>query len=110
MLLYGVKKMQSILKIIKNIFKLFIISTVVCSVITFALIIINAVMGIFIGLGYYFTLSSVLSVFMTSALVVLDYKRIFQGKSKKKINKVTKHKTIKRENNKQVLQSKRKIS
>ena len=65
--------------------KLFIMSTAVSFCLTFALIMINAIMGVFIGLNYYLTICGVLLIGLSVGLILFDAKLIF---SKKKVRKV----------------------
>lgn len=70
-------------------------STAICFSLTFALILINAIMGIFIGLNYYFTMACLLTACLSLGLVLLDSKRIF-SKQKKAINRIQSNKVVRR--------------
>ncbi|MGL6104760.1 hypothetical protein [Romboutsia sp.] len=91
----------------KKALRIFIMSTAVCFCLTFALIIINAVMGVFIGIGYYFMLFGVLSLGSTISLILIDAKRIF---SKKKVRKVEITSNVTRKTQQRSRHIKRKIS
>lgn len=90
----------------KKALRIFIMSAAVCFCLTFALIIINAMMGVFIGLGYYFMLFSVLSLGSAISLILIDARRIF---AKKKIQKVTTN-NVSRKTQQRSRYTKRKIS
>ena len=82
-------------------------SAAVCFCLTFALIIINAVMGVFIGLGYYFMLFGVISLGSAISLILIDAKRIF---AKKKVQKVAKPSNVTRKTQQRSRHIRRKIS
>lgn len=55
-------------------------SIAICFSLTFALILINAVMGIFIGLNYYFIMASVLTVALSLGLILFNFQKIMTKK------------------------------
>lgn len=59
-------------------------SAIICFSLTFTLMIINAVMGIFIRLNFYLLLFGILTVGFTVALTLFDSKKIFYSKKIKK--------------------------
>lgn len=72
-------------------------SAVICFSLTFSLMIINAVMGIFIRLNFYLLLFAILTIGFTVGLILFDSKKIFYHKKiKKSINSkiVTKTKKV----------------
>lgn len=83
-------------------------STAICFSLTFALILVNAIMGIFIGLNYYFTMAWMLTVCLSFGLILFDSKRIF-SKKKRVLNKAKDNNDVRRRKQ-QSIQSKRKIS
>ena len=85
-------------------------SSVVCLLLTFTLIIVNAVMGIFIGLDYYLMVFAGLTVGLTFGLVLFNYKKIFFSKKKIQKSKSSVSSKVKRDNCREVVQTKRKIS
>ena len=85
-------------------------SSVICLLLTFTLIIVNAVMGIFIGLDYYLMIFTGLTVGLTFGLVLFNYKKIFFSKKKIQKSKSSVSSKVKRDNYKEVIQTKRKIS
>lgn len=64
-------------------------SSVVCFSLTFALIIINAIMKIFIGIDYYFMIFSGMTIVSTIGLVLYNSKTIFSKKRKVQKNRVS---------------------
>lgn len=70
---------------------------------------VNSIMGIFIGLGYYLLIFGVLVLGLSVGLLLFDSKNIF---SKKKVTKVSKTKKANTSNKKQVYSNevRRKIS
>lgn len=102
--------LKSILRKIESIFKVSVLSSIISFVITFGLIVLNAIMGVFIGLEYYFMLFAGLTLCLTIMLVVVDYNRIFKNKKHIQKTKVSKNKNIKRGNTREVVKAKRKIS
>lgn len=74
---------------------------------TFAMIIINAVMGIFIGLNYYFAIFMLLSGGLSVGLILMDSKKIF---AKKKVRKVSNSRKAKRKRYVRANDTRRKIS
>lgn len=99
-------------------------SSVVCFLLTFTLIIVNAVMGIFVGLDYYLMILAVSTLGLTFGLVLYNYKKIFFSKKKIRKNKtLTSNKVkrdtskvnrdtnkVKRDNRRETINAKRKIS
>ncbi len=85
-------------------------SSVICLLLTFTLIIVNAVMGIFIGLDYYLMIFTGLTVGLTFGLVLFNYKKIFFSKKKIQKSKSSVSSKVKRDNYREVVQTKRKIS
>lgn len=85
-------------------------SSVICLLLTFTLIIVNAVMGIFVGLDYYLMMFTVLTVGLTFGLVLFNYKKIFFSKSKIQKNKKLVSSNVKRDKSRDTIQTKRKIS
>ena len=72
-------------------------SAVICFSLTFSLMIINAVMGIFIRLNFYLLFFAILTIGFTVGLILFDSKKIFYPKKiKKTINRkiVTKTKKV----------------
>lgn len=69
---------------LKKVCKILIMSAIICFSLTFTLIIINSVMGIFIGLNFYLLLFGILTLGFTIALTLFDSKKIFSGKKVKK--------------------------
>ena len=59
-------------------------SAIICFSLTFTLMIINAVMGIFIRLNFYLLLFGILTLGFTVALTLFDSKQIFYSKKVKK--------------------------
>lgn len=59
-------------------------SAIICFSLTFTLMIINAVMGIFIRLNFYLLLFGILTTGFTVALTLFDSKNIFYSKKVKK--------------------------
>lgn len=59
-------------------------SAIICFSLTFILMIINAVMGIFIRLNFYLLLFGILTAGFTVALTLFDSKKIFYSKNVKK--------------------------
>lgn len=55
-------------------------SIAICFSLTFALILINAVMGIFIGLDYYLLMASVLTVALIVGLILFNFQKIVANK------------------------------
>lgn len=83
-------------------------SVVICFPLTFSLMIINAVMGIFIRLNFYLLLFAILTAGFTVGLILFDSKKIFYSKKiKKPTNSKTVTKTKKVESN---TKTRRKIS
>lgn len=64
-------------------------SAVICFSLTFSLMIINAVMGIFIRLNFYLLLFAILTIGFTVGLILFDSKKIFYPKKIKKTIKKT---------------------
>ena len=85
-------------------------SSVICLLLTFTLIIVNAVMGVFIGLNYYLMIFTGLTVGLTFGLVLFNYKKIFFSKKKIQKSKSLVSSKVKRDNYREVVQTKRKIS
>ncbi|MGL5313135.1 MAG: hypothetical protein ACRC92_07800 [Peptostreptococcaceae bacterium] len=77
----------------KKALKIFIMSAAASFCLTFALIIINAVMGVFIGLNYYAAIFTLLFIGLSIGLILFDSKQIF---SKRKVRKVAKTSNAKR--------------
>lgn len=101
MLVYGVNGLKKVLRIILT-------STAICFSLTFALIIINAIMGIFVRLDYYFTIAWVLTACLSLGLILFDSKKIF-SKKKRVVNRAKANKNI-GQRKQQTSQSRRKIS
>lgn len=85
-------------------------SSIICFLLTFTLIIVNAIMGIFIGLDYYLMMFVVLTVGLTFGLVLFDYQKIFYNKKKIQKNKNSVSSKVLREKHREVVHNKRKIS
>ncbi|MGL5329941.1 MAG: hypothetical protein ACRDD7_11780 [Peptostreptococcaceae bacterium] len=102
--------MKRILRTLENILKTSIISGAICSILTFSLIIINAIMGIFVGLDYYLIMFAILTVCLTIGLTLCNHKNIFASKQTIKKCKKSKINRVSKERNKEELRVKRKIS
>ena len=85
-------------------------SSIICFLLTFTLMIVNAVMGIFIGLDYYLIMFTVLTAGLTFGLILFNYQKIFYNKKKIQKNKNSIPNKVKRDNRREVVQTKRKIS
>ncbi|MEG1132442.1 MAG: hypothetical protein RSD77_08990 [Romboutsia sp.] len=83
-------------------------STAICFLITFALILINSIMGIIIGLDYYFTIGWTMTALMSLGLVLFNSRKIFSKPKRVVKNKVNRSKTVAKKP--QVSQARRKIS
>lgn len=90
--MYGVNKLKKVCKIL-------IMSAIICFSLTFTLMIINAVMGIFIRLNFYLLLFGILTTGFTVALTLFDSKNIFYSK---KVKKPVKSKTVRKAKTKKV--------
>ena len=101
--------MKLLFKTIIISFKLLFSSSKISLCLTFGLIMINSIMGIFVGLGYYLLIFGVLVVGLSIGLLLFNSKDIF---SKKKVAKISKTKKAKTSNKKQVYSNelRRKIS
>ncbi|NMS88549.1 hypothetical protein HGQ85_01325 [Clostridioides difficile] len=53
----------------------------ICFAMTFALVLINSVMGVHIGLDYYFLMGSIVTVCLTSGIVLCNARKIFDDKT-----------------------------
>lgn len=53
----------------------------ICFAMTFALLLINSVMGVHIGLDYYFLMGSVVTVCLTTGIVLCNARKIFDDKT-----------------------------
>ena len=92
----------------KKVWKIFIMSAIVCFSLTLTLMIINAVVGISIRLNFYFFLFTILTAGFTVALTLVDSKTIFYSK---KVKKPVKSKTVRKTKKVQShTKAKRKIS
>lgn len=100
--------LKNSLRVSKNLVEVLCVSAIICFLITFSLIIINAIMGIFIGLDYYLMIFSVLTIGITVSLTLLNSKKIFFGKSNK--HKMKAKNTNTKIKSKQTERIKRKIS
>ena len=69
---------------LKKVFKIFIMSAMICFSLVFTLMIINVIMGIFIELSFYLILLGILTLGFTFALTLFDSKKIFYSKNVKK--------------------------
>ena len=97
---------------LKKVIKISIMSIIASFSITFALLIINSLMKIFITVDYYFMIFSFITVGLIIGLVLYESKSIF-SKKKKKINKKANTNKVVRKITKSKIQSqvrKRKIS
>lgn len=79
----------------KGILRIFIKSAIICFSITFVMAIVNLIMGIHIGLRYYFMMATVLTVCLSSGLVLLNSRRLFAARPKvlKKVKRAPVKKT-----------------
>ena len=105
MLLYGVDELKKVIKIS-------IMSIIASFSMTFALLIINSLMKIFITVDYYFMIFSFMTVGLIIGLVLYESKSIF-SKKKSKVNKKANNNKVVRKTTKQETQGqvrKRKIS
>ena len=92
----------------KKVWKIFIMSAIVCFSLTLTLMIINAVVGISIRLKFYLLLFTILTAGFTVALTLVDSKTIFYSK---KVKKPVKSKTVRKTKKVQShTKAKRKIS
>ena len=92
----------------KKVWKIFIMSAIVCFSLTLTLMIINAVVGISIRLNCYLLLFTILTAGFTVALTLVDSKTIFYSK---KVKKPVKSKTVRKTKKVQShTKAKRKIS
>ncbi|HAU5304970.1 TPA: hypothetical protein JD141_14005, partial [Clostridioides difficile] len=66
---------------LKKILRILVISMMICFAMTFALVLINSVMGVHIGLDYYFLMGSVLTVCLTFGIVLCNARKIFDSKT-----------------------------
>ncbi|RDY29462.1 hypothetical protein CHL78_001810 [Romboutsia weinsteinii] len=57
-------------------------SLAICFPITFAIMIINATLGVSVGIGYYLTMASLSTVCLVIGLVLFNSKKIFASKNK----------------------------
>lgn len=57
-------------------------SLAICFPITFAIMIINATLGVSVGIGYYLTMASLSTVCLVIGLVLFNSKKIFDSKNK----------------------------
>ena len=81
------------MKNLKKVWKIFIMSAIVCFSLTLTLMIINAVVGISIRLNFYLLLFTILTAGFTVALTLVDSKTIFYSK---KVKKPVKSKTVRK--------------
>lgn len=81
-----------------KILRILVISMMICFAMTFALVLINSVMGVHIGLDYYFWWE-VLTVCLTIGIVLCNARKIFDSKA---IHK-TRTKTVSNNKNKRVI-------
>lgn len=65
----------------KKILRILVISMMICFAMTFALVLINSVMGVHIGLDYYFLMSGVVTVCLTTGIVLCNARKIFDNKT-----------------------------
>ncbi|MBO3445188.1 hypothetical protein [Clostridium sp. CCUG 7971] len=93
----------------KKVLRIFIMSAVTCFSLTFALIIINAVMRIFIGIDIYFMLFVGMTIASTIGLVLYNSKKIFSKKKKVRKNRGS-HKVVRQTSKHTSEVRKRKIS
>lgn len=85
-------------------------SLAICFLLTFVLILINAVMGIFIGLDYYLLMAGALTIALTICVSIFDFKKIVTNKSIVSTkNKSNANANVKRKRQ-QSVNSKRRIS
>ena len=92
----------------KKVWKIFIMSAIVCFSLSLTLMIINAVVGISIRLNFYLLLFTILTAGFTVALTLVDSKTIFYSK---KVKKPVKSKTVRKTKKVQShTKAKRKIS
>ena len=85
-------------------------SSFTCCLMTFLLIIVNGSMGIFIGLDIYMIIFGVLTIGLTMGLVMCNYKKIFHNKRKLQKSKSSISTRVSRNNQKEAIKTKRKIS
>jgi hypothetical protein len=71
---------------LKKISKIFVKSALICFSVTFALILINSIMGVHVGLDYYFMAACVFTMFLTIGTVLCNSRRIF-AKHKKVVRR-----------------------
>ena len=96
------------MKNLKKVWKIFIMSAIVCFSLTLTLMIINAVVGISIRLNFYLLFFTILTAGFTVALTLVDSKTIFYSK---KVKKPVKSKTVRKTKKVQShTKAKRKIS
>lgn len=65
----------------KKILRILVISMMICFAMTFALVLINSVMGVHIGLDYYFLMGGVVTVCLTTGIVLCNARKIFDNKT-----------------------------
>ncbi|WP_330409715.1 hypothetical protein [Romboutsia maritimum] len=96
----------------KKVLKIIIMSSMICFFVTFALIIINAIMGVLVSLDYYFMMASSSTIGLSIGLILFNSRRIFSKKLAKKLSKkVVASKKVVRPNKQQTTSvRKRKIS
>ncbi|MGL4913922.1 MAG: hypothetical protein ACRC3Y_15985 [Romboutsia sp.] len=85
-------------------------SSFICCLLTFLLIIVNGFMGIFIGLDIYMIIFAVLTIGLTIGLVMFNYKKIFYKKRKIQKSKPSISTSSLKNNQKETIKTKRKIS
>lgn len=84
-------------------------SAIACFSLTFALVIINSIMKIFVGIDYYFMIFSGMTIVSTIGLILCNSKKIFS--KKKKVSKNKNYHKVVRQPRKQASEvRKRKIS
>lgn len=70
----------------------------ICFAMTFALVLINSVMGVHIGLDYYFLMGSVLTVCLTIGIVLCNARKILIAKlytrQERKLSVIIKNKRV----------------
>ncbi len=71
---------------LKKISKIFVISALICFSVTFALILINSIMGVHISLDYYFLAACVFTMCLSLGTVLCNSRKIF-AKHKKVVRK-----------------------
>ncbi len=98
--MYGVEKLR------KKIGKVITLSVIIGFCLNIALMMVNAIMGVFIELKFYFWVFVILTAGFTMSLTLFDSKKIFTKNKAKKVKVIKQTKN----NNRIQKQTKRKIS